>query len=86
MNARERFRRVMRFEPVDRVPVMAFEPFEVEALARWRGEGLPADADPIDFLGMDRSVAVPVGFGPIPGFGPESLSGPHGLNPLTPAG
>jgi uroporphyrinogen decarboxylase len=68
MTNRERFRRLMQYEPVDRLPVMAVEPFEPEALARWRLEGLPADVAVEDHLGMARLVRVPVEFGPIPGF------------------
>ena len=41
MNDRERFRRIMAYEPVDRPPVLALEPFEESAIARWRKEGLP---------------------------------------------
>ena len=68
MTARERYRRIMRYEPVDRLPVLALEPFETTAIERWRGEGLPGDAHPVDFLGMSRLVQVPVRWGPIPAF------------------
>lgn len=64
---RERFRRLMRGEDVDRLPVMALEPFEVDAVARWRMEGLPAGADPVAYLGMSRLVHVPLHTGPVPG-------------------
>ena len=69
MNARERFLRIMRFEPVNRLPVMALEPFEKTAIERWRKEGLPPDTSPVDFLGMDQLVYVGgVGLGPVPAF------------------
>ena len=68
MTARERFRRTMAYEPVDRLPVLALEPFEQTAIDRWQEEGLPADVRPEEFLGMARLVHVPVSFGPIPGF------------------
>jgi len=74
MTNRERFRRVMSYQPVDRVPVMVLEPYEPTALERWRREGLPDGVEPADFLGMSRLVPVPVSFHPIPGFSSEVLS------------
>ena len=54
MNQRERFLAVFNYQPVDRCPIWDFG-FWTETLARWRGEqGLPADANPDDFFGMDR--------------------------------
>ncbi len=73
MADRERFRRLMAYEPVDRLPVLALEPFETEAIQRWRSEGLPADADPVEFLGMSRFAGVPVNFGPLPAFEPRVI-------------
>ena len=63
----------MRYEPVERLPVLALEPFEAEALTRWRAEGLPEDADVVEFLGMSRLVHVPVSFGPSPPFEQEVI-------------
>jgi len=74
MLARERFRALMRYEPVDRLPVLALEPFEQVAIARWRGEGLPDGADPVAFLGMSRLVQVPLAWGPIPAFEHKVIS------------
>jgi len=68
MTARERFRRTMAFEPVDRPPVLALEPYEESALRRWHTEGLPQGITPEEFLGMSRLVNVPVSFGPMPAF------------------
>jgi uroporphyrinogen decarboxylase len=68
MDPRERFRRLMRYEPIDRLPVLALEPFEPTAIERWRTEGLPESADPVDHLGMSRLVLLPLSFHPIPGF------------------
>ena len=73
MNDRERFLRIMRYEPVDRLPVIALEPYEEDALKRWRGEGLPEECDPREFLGMSRLVHVPVNMGPMPPFPQEVL-------------
>jgi len=58
----------MAYEPVDRLPVLALEPYEPTAIERWRKEGLPEGVRPEDFLGMSRLVHLPVSFGPIPGF------------------
>lgn len=65
---RERFLAIMRYEPVDRLPVLALEPFETTAIERWHQEGLPKDVHPVDFLGMSQLGNVPVSFGPIPPF------------------
>ncbi|MFO7636637.1 MAG: uroporphyrinogen decarboxylase family protein, partial [Clostridia bacterium] len=66
MNARERFQKVMDYEPVDRIPVMALEPYEQTALERWRNEGYIPGFSPEDTLGMDRFTRVPVSFSPFP--------------------
>jgi len=58
----------MRVEPVDRLPVLALEPYEQPGLARWRAEGLPADQSPEQFLGMDTLRKLPVNLGPVPAF------------------
>ncbi len=68
ISAREAFRAIMNFETVERLPVMALEPFEQTAIERWRGEGLSAGAQPEQFLGMSRLVQVPLPWGPIPAF------------------
>jgi len=68
MTPRERFRRLFRYERSDALPVLALEPYESTAIERWRGEGLPAGAHPVDFLGMSRLVHLPISWGPIPGF------------------
>jgi len=64
----------MSYEPVDRLPVLALEPFEPSALARWRREGLPEGADPVDFLGMSRLVHVPCNLDPIPAYEPTIVA------------
>ena len=68
MNDRERFLRIMQYEPVDRPPVMAFEPFETRAIERWRNEGLPSDRSPVEFLGMAELVHISVSLCPVPPF------------------
>ncbi|MFC1452858.1 uroporphyrinogen decarboxylase family protein [Verrucomicrobiota bacterium] len=64
----------MACEPVDRLPVLAFEPYEQKAIERWRTEGLPEGVEPVDFLGMSRLVEIPVTFRPIPEFDQRVLS------------
>jgi uroporphyrinogen decarboxylase len=59
----------MRFQPVDRLPVMALEPFEELAIERWHEEGLPPGESPEAFLKMARLVhAGGVGLNPVPPF------------------
>jgi len=74
MTDRQRFQRVMSYQPVDALPAVVFEPYEQRAIERWHGEGLPADAQPIEFLGATPLVHAPVGFGPLPAFAPTVLS------------
>jgi len=76
MNDRERFLNLMFYRPVDRLPVMAVEPHvEGPALARWRREGLPADRQPGEFLGIHGVYdGVPLHCGPVPGFESRRLS------------
>lgn len=75
MTPRERFQRLMRYEPVDALPVLAVEDYHEQAgIARWHGEGLPADQHPVDFLGMDRIVYAPLNLGPLPAFEPRILA------------
>ena len=59
----------MSYQPVDRLPVLAVEPYERLAVTRWRNEGLPIDKAPEEFLGMTRLVHVGgAGLSPIPAF------------------
>ncbi len=68
MNQRERFQKIMDYQPVDRIPVMAVEPFEKTAVSRWVKEGLEPGVPLEDALGMDKFIKVPVGLAPIPRF------------------
>ena len=76
MNARERFQRIMRYEPVDRLPVMALETYyELPTLARWRQDGdLPEGKVPEDILDMDRLDNVPAYFAPVPAYKPRVIA------------
>jgi uroporphyrinogen-III decarboxylase len=61
MNTRERFLACLRFEPVDRLPLMDVGVWD-EALQRWHHEGLPKWVTQFrhleDYLGLDRSWNV----------------------------
>ncbi len=57
MTNRERFRRTLNFEPVDRLPMLEWAGWWNKTIDRWHGEGLPADlttAEAIrDYFGQD---------------------------------
>ncbi|HUW84671.1 MAG TPA: uroporphyrinogen decarboxylase family protein [Phycisphaerae bacterium] len=60
MNDYQRFRAQMHYEPVDRCPIWDFG-FWDETLALWREQGMPADAHPDEYFGMDaqwRSIPI----------------------------
>ena len=44
---------------VDRLPVLALEPFEQAAITRWHSEELPDGVHPLAFLGKSKLVQVP---------------------------
>lgn len=54
MTNKERFLRIMNYEPVDRLPVLDLEPLEIKVLKRWEKEELPSGTDHIEFLKMAR--------------------------------
>ena len=43
MTPRERFARLLNFQDVDRLPAIEWAPWWDQTIARWHGEGLPAD-------------------------------------------
>ena len=43
MDNRERFRRTLNFQPVDRLPLMEWATWWDKTLARWHNEGLPQE-------------------------------------------
>ena len=57
MNHVERFRALMNFEDVDRLPMWEWAMWWDVTIDRWHGEGLPADMDDIfeihDYFGLD---------------------------------
>ena len=69
MTAREKFRRIMRHQDVDSLPVLALEPYEMEMRTLWERQGhLKKWQTPEERLGMDALEMIPVNFGPIPGY------------------
>ena len=71
MNARERFLKVMHFEPVDRIPLWDLEGFTEGAIRRWTTEGLPVGMDVRNVFRADPLESVPLDTGPIPSFFPH---------------
>lgn len=74
MNDRERFLAVMQYQPVDRLPLMLFEPYEQYGVEQWRGEGLPVGVSPDVHFGIGRVQNAPQNLGPIPAFDERVLS------------
>ena len=81
MNSRERFQRVMRFQPVDRVPLIEYGAWP-QTKDRWVDEGMPADIHARyeglwiggdNFFGLDRQEGVKVLVGMCPEFETEVL-------------
>lgn len=73
MNARERLHACMHYLPRDRSPIMDFGFWE-ETLVIWQQYGLPAEANPDDWFGMDPQwIVAPVNTWLCPGFEPVVL-------------
>jgi uroporphyrinogen decarboxylase len=73
MNERERFLALFNYRPVDRTPIWDFG-FWDQTLTEWRKQGMPADAKPDDFFGMDRQWQWgPINVGLCPSFEPREL-------------
>ena len=66
LTTRERFSRVLRFQPVDRLPVMEWATWWDKTLDRWLGEGMPAHLNALpwpsnvlelqNYFGLDNQV------------------------------
>lgn len=68
MNNRELFNRIMNYQHVKRLPILAVEPYEKTAIERWKNEGLTPEKTIEDALGMAKFVKVPIRLGPNPRF------------------
>jgi len=57
MTNRERFHRVLNFEPVDRLPFLEWAMWWDKTVSRWHGEGLPVEitdeGDIREYFGLD---------------------------------
>jgi hypothetical protein len=57
MNHVERFRAVMEFQPVDRLPMWEWAMWWDKTIERWKGEGLPAELNTVfeiaEYFGLD---------------------------------
>lgn len=62
MTTKERFLRMYRHQEADRVPIID-SPWN-GTLARWRAEGMPADADWRDYFGVDKTAEINVDITP----------------------
>ena len=74
MNARERFNRIMRFEPVDRPPLWSVEEVMEGAVRRWVREGhFPMGMSVTDVFPLDGREIVYLDTGPLPAFVARTL-------------
>jgi uroporphyrinogen decarboxylase len=73
VNARERYHATASFQPADRTFLLPAWPWAA-TLARWRREGLPADADLAGYFGTDRELGFPLAM--------QGPYGPHLWPPL----
>ena len=62
MTSHDRFRRMFEHRDADRVPIID-SPWPA-TLERWRREGMPQDADFVDFFGLDRVIHIGIDNGP----------------------
>lgn len=72
MNARERFIATMHYGDLDRVSWLEMWYWE-QTLPVWREQGLPADADPETYFGVDHREVIEIDLGLRPVFAPEIL-------------
>ncbi len=69
MNARERFLKIARFELAEELMLPSMlQWFWVQALNRWKQEGLPLDVHTEAYFSFDRMQALPVNTGLFPEF------------------
>ncbi len=73
MNPRERFRRIMRFEPVDRIPLWDAEGITEQAVRRWCAEGLLPGYEIADYVGFDPVERAGLDTAPLPTFVPRTI-------------
>lgn len=62
MDSHERFARIFAHQEPDRIPIID-NPWH-DTVARWRREGMPAEAGYVDYFGLDRVVGIGAEVGP----------------------
>ena len=72
MTSRDRFLAMLSGEPVDR-PFLWESGMWGTAVQRWRTEGLPPEADPYEYLGLERIGCVTLSYEPDPPFSEHIL-------------
>ena len=55
MTLHERFHRIMRFQPVDRLPYVEFRNLSWVQTHRWKDQGLPLECNPYEAFGFDEA-------------------------------
>jgi hypothetical protein len=86
LNNRDRFRAILRFEKVDRLPRFEWATWWDQTILRWQGEGLPSPLPPgkhgvvavMEFFGLD-----PVWQWWFPLERPSYPTMPHGVGPVA---
>jgi len=69
MNARERFNRIMHYEPIDRLPLLSVENVSQAAIRGWIQEGsFPIGMSLSDVIEMDGCEVVRLDTAPLPSF------------------
>ena len=69
MNARERFNRIMHYQPVDRAPLFSIEGITEGAVRTWVKEGnLPIGMSVSDVYPLDPKIIIALDTGPLPAF------------------
>jgi len=56
MTLRERFNRIVRFQAVDRLPLIEIRDLNWVRDHRWRYQGMPADCNPFEYFGLDEAT------------------------------
>ena len=75
LNARERFNRIMRYEPVDRLPLWSVEEVFESAVRRWVREGVfPLGMDVQDVFKLDPRETIELDTDPLPWFVPRKVA------------
>lgn len=77
MNSRERYLKIMNYQQVDKLPILAVEPFEKTAIDRWTSEGLTLETTIESAVGMDKFSKVPIRLTPNPRFEHKVLYEDH---------